>query len=88
MSDLYSLEAFRGIVKGTPENQTPVFHLVPVDGGYLLENPTGARLKTFRGSLRVFSSADTAIRFITENISRPMMRAVEIRLITAPGLFQ
>lgn len=87
MSEHYSLEAFRGIVKAIPDQQTPVLHLVKVDGGYLLEHVSGARLKTFRGSLRVFSSADTAVNFVTENISRPLLRTIELRLVVAAGLF-
>lgn len=85
MTDQHSLDFFRAIVQAVPENQTPVLYLSQVDTGYILENFLGSRLKTFRGSLRIFSSCDTAVRFITENIARPAMRPVEIKIITVPS---
>lgn len=86
MSQL-SLEAFRGMVQATPHSQTPGFNLVKVDGGFLLASDSGAQLKTARGSLRVFSSADTALNYVTEQISRPMNRAVVVRVALSTSLF-
>lgn len=83
MSDTYSLEFFRYTVKSAPENQIPVLFLVRVEGGYILENHLGSRLKTSRGPLRVFSSADTALRFVTDEIAKPAGRAIDVRYIAA-----
>jgi len=81
MSDTYSLEFFRYTVKCAPQDQTPLLFLVQVDDGYILENHLGSRLKTSRGPLRVFSSADTAIRFVDESIAGPAGRCVELRIV-------
>ncbi len=83
MTDSHSLDFFRAVVQLAPADQTPLFHLVSVPDGYILENSLGSRLKTVRGSVRVFSSADTALRFITEEIAKPAGRAIDVRFIAA-----
>lgn len=80
MTDTNSLDFFRAVVQLAPADQTPLFHLVSVPDGYILENSLGSRLKTVRGSVRVFSSADTAIRFVAESIAGPSGRFVEVRI--------
>lgn len=80
MTDTHSLEFFRAVVQLAPADETPLFYLVGVEDGYVLENSLGSRLKTVRGSVRVFSSADTAIRFVSESIAGPAGRFVEIRI--------
>lgn len=83
MTDLSTLIFFRAIVQAVPKDQMPVLYLVQVADGYILENFLGSRLKTSRGSLRVFSSADTALRCITDDIAKPAGRAIEVRFIAA-----
>lgn len=63
---LVSLEMFAGFVAGSSESLPVV--LVPVDGGYQLQ-VAGSVLCTARGSVRVFASLDSAIRFCVAKVA-------------------
>lgn len=77
-----NLDVFRGIVQACPDNSCPVFHVIPVDGGFLLES-FNQRLKSARGGLRVFKTVDSAFRYVSDHISTPTSRTVEIRILVA-----
>lgn len=83
-----SLEAFRGMAQAAPEKQPLVLNLVKVEGGFVLSSDSGALLKTARGSLRVFSTSDTALNYASEQIARPVSREliVQCRVPLTAGL--
>lgn len=76
-----SLDAFRGMAQSADENHPLKLSLVKVEGGFVLVANNGVMLHTARGSLRVFSSADTVLNYVSEQIARPVHRQVLVQCV-------
>lgn len=82
-----TLDVFRGMVQAAPANLTPEFVLVPVTGGYELVC-SGFSLQASRGGVRVFKTADAAVRYVSDHIAKSLMRTIDLRFqVVAGGLF-
>lgn len=82
-----TLDVFRGMVQATSENRSAEIQLVPVSGGFELVC-SGLSLQASRGDVRVFRTADAAIRYVSDHIAKPLARLVDIRIqVLGSGLF-
>lgn len=82
-----TLDTIRGMLQATPENRLAELSLVSVEGGFELVSG-GLSLQASRGDVRVFRTADAAVRYVSDHIAKSISRSVEVRfLITAGGLF-
>lgn len=75
-----SLESFRGMVQSFPSTDVPVMSAVKVDAGFILQYHA-ARLKSARGEIRIFKSLDSVFRYVSEHISGPCSRTVELKVL-------
>lgn len=74
-----TLDVFRGMVQSACEIWAPEIHLVPVSGGFELVC-SGLSLQASRGDVRVFRTADAAIRYVADYIAKPLAQLVDIRI--------
>lgn len=82
-----STPAFRIFLASVTHSEPPILDLVQTPAGYVLELPGLARLKTARGAVREFRTADAAVRFVRRHFVIPLDRPIFVRLVVAPGLF-